>query len=698
MEIAKETLLNAGADPESIHIINRILSDSGLSIQAKWEKLAFEVLHSDTEYQLLQLLHQKVFSYSEMSDKTPMAWYPTEDIITDSNIGKLCSQMNCNYNEFRKWSVINRSSFWDTIIKKTEISFMKDYSAVIQFDKGLEEPHWLPDAVFNISESCFKDSNMNKPAIIYQPENGSIQSWTYKYLNIVACKVANALVEMGLKKGDSIAIDMPMTAESIAIYLGIIKFGGVVVSIADSLAAVEVDKRLRIANAKLIFTQDVILRARKELPLYNKFNMTTLPTAIVIPAGHSLKVMLRDCDILWEDFLSDKESFESFGCTSSDYCNILFSSGTTGDPKAIPWTHSTPIKCVADGYFHHNLKPGDVVAWPTNLGWMMGPWLIFASLINSCTIALFYGAPGGKEFGTFVQDAKVNMLGLVPSMVKKWIETDCMKGLDWSSINIFSSTGESSNPQDYLWLMCKAGWKPVIEYCGGTEIGGGYFTGTVVQPASPSTFSTTALGLDVIIMDNNGKPNPTGELFIIPPSIGLSTSLINKDHHEVYYLDTPDVLPDYMGSSGVRIGDQFKEYGFAPTIRRHGDEVQQMPNGYFKAMGRADDTMNLGGIKTSSVEIERLLDLVEGVTETAAIAISPKGGGPEELVIYAVLNDNTTIDKNALMAIFQSSITSNLNPLFHIRDVIIIDSLPRTASNKVMRRVLRQDYQDSLQI
>jgi len=148
---------------KDIHIINRILSDSGLSIQAKWEKLAFEVLHSDTEYQLLQLLHQKVFSYSEMSDKTPMAWYPTEDIITDSNIGKLCSQMNCNYNEFRKWSVINRTSFWDTIIKKTEISFMKDYSAVIQFDKGLEEPHWLPDAVFNISESCFKDSNMNKP-------------------------------------------------------------------------------------------------------------------------------------------------------------------------------------------------------------------------------------------------------------------------------------------------------------------------------------------------------------------------------------------------------------------------------------------------------------------------------------------------------------------------------------------------------
>ncbi|MFQ5335479.1 MAG: AMP-binding protein, partial [Flavobacteriales bacterium] len=431
------------------------------------------------------------------------------------------------------------------------------------------------------------------------------------------------------------------------------------------------------------------------LPLYEKFDKDSLPPAIVIPAGKTLQLKIREVDMPWDDFLSDVSEFDSVELHAADHCNILFSSGTTGDPKAIPWTHTTPIKCAADGYLHHNIQQGDVVAWPTNIGWMMGPWLIFASLINNATIALYYGAPAGRDFGEFVQNARVNMLGLVPSMVKRWIETDCMKGLDWSSIKVYSSTGESSNPQDYLWLMCRAGWKPVIEYCGGTEIGGGYFTGTVVQPASPSAFSTTALGLDVLIMDEEEEPGSTGELYVLPPSIGLSTSLLNKDHHEVYYANTPKPNSAVRGSMGTTLKDQFAEFGCSPALRRHGDEVQQLPNGYFKALGRVDDTMNLGGIKTSSVEIERILDLVDGVAETAAISINPRGGGPEELIVFAVLHEGHDMGPEELKSVFQASIRKNLNPLFHIRDVVVTETLPRTASNKVMRRVLRKRYTKS---
>ena len=225
------------------------------------------------------------------------------------------------------------------------------------------------------------------------------------------------------------------------------------------------------------------------MPLYQKVLKADAPKTIVI-ANDPDNISLRPGDQIFSDFISGNEQFESCIQHPEDSITILFSSGTTGAPKAIPWTHITPIKCASDGYYHHNIQRGDVVCWPTNLGWMMGPWLIFASLINKATIALNYGAPMGASFGSFIQDAKVSMLGVVPSIVRQWKNTGTMEQFDWSAIKCFSSTGEASNPEEMTYLMQLANNKPVIEYCGGTEIGGGYVTSTVVQPNIASTFST----------------------------------------------------------------------------------------------------------------------------------------------------------------------------------------------------------------
>ncbi|MDZ7775345.1 MAG: AMP-binding protein [Bacteroidales bacterium] len=254
----------------------------------------------------------------------------------------------------------------------------------------------------------------------------------------------------------------------------------------------------------------------KELPLYEKLLETDPVQTVVLPAREKIAAPLRRGDLSWTDFLPESTAFTPVSCTAGEYCNILFSSGTTGAPKAIPWTHATPIKAAADGFAHQDIQPDDVVAWPTNLGWMMGPWLIFATLINQATMGLFYGAPTGKNFGRFVQDARVTILGVIPSMVKHWKQTGSLQGLNWTKIKLFSSTGESSNPQDYLWLMAQAGYKPVIEYCGGTEIGGGYMTGTLLQPASPAAFTTPALGLDIIILDDQQQPASEGASIASP--------------------------------------------------------------------------------------------------------------------------------------------------------------------------------------
>ncbi len=600
------------------------------------------------------------------------SWYPEADVLENSNIHKMMLKNNFDtYHDFWKWSATQKADFWEQTIENLGIYFDKSYESVLDISKGVEQASWLKGAAFNIVDSCFLNDD-DAIAVIYQKEGGPIskvsQSELKKYVN----RIANSLFDFGLQSGDRIAIDMPMTLEAIAIYLAGIKAGIPVVTIADSFSQNEIEIRLKITKPKLVFTQDVINRAGKKLPLYEKILKANAPTTVVISEGED-QYSLRSGDLYFNDFLSENDNFQTVIQSSEDIITILFSSGTTGEPKAIPWTHNTPIKCASDGYYHHDIQENNVVCWPTNLGWMMGPWLIFASLINKGTMALYYGAPMGNEFGSFVQDAGVNMLGLVPSIVRQWKLTQSMEQFDWSKINCFSSTGEASNPEEMEYLMSLANNKPIIEYCGGTEIGGGYVTSTLVQPNIVSTFSSQALGGEFILLDENGELAEQGEMFLIPPIMGLSTSLLNRDHHEVYYNGVP----------------KFKNV----VLRKHGDELIRLENGYYKAQGRADDAMNLGGIKVSSIQIEEVINQLEFIKESAAIAISPKNGGPSRLVIYAVgipssLSDEDKLKKAKLI------IRERLNPLFKIEKLIEIDLLPRTASGKVMRRKLRDLYLD----
>ncbi|MEC9091786.1 MAG: AMP-binding protein, partial [Planctomycetota bacterium] len=383
----------------------------------------------------------------------------------------------------------------------------------------------------------------------------------------------------------------------------------------------------------------------------------------------------RDSSFNWRERVKQQSTeFDPVIGDPHDPFNILFSSGTTGKPKAIPWNQTTPIKCAMDGHLHHDLQQGDVVAWPTNLGWMMGPWLIFATLINKGVIAIYEDSPMGSEFGQFVQDARVNMLGLVPSIVRLWKRQQCMEPFDWSAIKTFSSTGEASNSDDMFYLSWLAGFKPIIEYCGGTEIGGGYISSTVVEPNVPAAFSTPAFGLDVQIVNENFGPDEEGELFITPPSIGLSIELLNRDHQHAYYQDCP------------------RDNGGSP-LRRHGDFFKQLGNGYFVAGGRTDDTMNLGGIKVSSIEIEQAIDRLPQVAESAAVAVPLDRTGPDQLVVFYVPQAGYALDaQDELMQEMNQAIRAHLNPLFKVRQIVSKETLPRTASNKVMRRVLRQQF------
>ena len=598
-------------------------------------------------------------------------WKPSKKIIETSNIYKMMQTNSFNnYQDFWKWSVTNKEVFWKSTIQNLNIQLAENYSTILDISKGVENAEWLKNGRLNIVDSCFQNED-EAVALIYQNEDNSIQNITQKELLRLVNKIANSLVELGLKSGDKIAIDMPMTLEAVAIYLAGIKAGLPIVTIADSFTPNEIEVRLKITKPALIFTQDVIKKGVKKLPLFQKIKDANAPKAVVIKTSKE-NCNLRNGDLYWNDFLSTKTEFKTVIQNPEDLITILFSSGTTGEPKAIPWTHITPIKCASDGYYHQDIHKNDVVCWPTNLGWMMGPWLVFAALINKASIALYYGTPSDAGFGKFIQDSKVTMLGVIPSFVKYWENSKCMEQFNWNSIKCYSSTGEVSNPSEMDYLMKLANNKPIIEYCGGTEIGGGYVTSTVVQPNIASTFSTQALGGEFVLLNESNNKSDKGELFLIPPILGLSNTLLNRDHFNVYYKGTPK----YEGK----------------LLRRHGDQLERLENGYYKMHGRVDDAMNLGGIKVSSIQIETVLNTLEFVKESAAIAVSPKNGGPSELIVYYTENPSKfSIEEKFNLA--KKNIKNQLNPLFKLTDLVKIDTLPRTASNKVMRRKLRELYE-----
>jgi acetyl-CoA synthetase len=655
--------------------LDRALADvaaakaAGQSPEQIWKRLISGRLTAEVPFAQHQRLHAAVFAdWDERTRGPAPAWFPPPEVAARTRLAAVMRKRGLpDYAALHAWSVQDRAGFWGETLQQLQVVFRAPPTTVLDDSGGPRAPRWLPGARFNIVETCL-DAPADRPALVSTAPTGVRATMTYGELRAEVARVAAALQAAGFRPGDALAIDMPMTPTSVVIYLGIVWAGMRVVSIADSLAAAEVATRLRIASARGLFTTLVIDRGGKRLPLYEKLLPAAPPRTIVLGAEGA---PLREGDLPWEEFLAAAgPPPEPVIGEPGTITNILFSSGTTGEPKAIPWTQLTPIKAAADAAYHFDVHSDDVIAWPTNLGWMMGPWLIYASLMNRATMALYPDAPTTRGFGEFVASSGVTVLGLVPSIVKAWRADDRMRGLDLSGLKCFGSTGEASNATDYLYLMSLAGYRPVIEYCGGTEVGGGYLTGTLVQPAAPATFSTPALGSDLVILDEAGRPADNGEVFLVPPTLGYSETLLNRDHDQIYFEGAP------RGPGGV-------------PLRRHGDQIERLGGGYFRALGRVDDTMNLGGIKVSSAEIERVLDGVAGVQRTAAIAVNPPGGGPSELVVYAV---SATEAPDRLLGLLQRALKEQLNPLFRIADLVLVDSLPVTASNKIMRRELRAGY------
>jgi acetyl-CoA synthetase len=608
----------------------------------------------------------------------PIVWNPSKYPLK-SNLSLWMDAQHMTYPEFYKWSIQNKALFWEGIVQKIPLQMHHHYSTIIKESNNPDETIWLEGAQFNIVESCLQAAP-NQTAIYFQSEQSTIiDTLSYKELQQKIITYAAGLRANGFKPKDRIICYIPFSIEAIASYLACIYVGIEPVLVSDSFSAAELKKRIDIIDAKAIITTDYYWYADKQIQLLNKVIDANPKQIILLSTDIKEAYFIRSNtrDILLSDLQLKNKSVDPYYHFSSDTISILFSSGTTKEPKAIPWLATTPLKCAADGLLLQDIHEGDVVSWTSGMGWMMAPWLIFASLLNKASIAIYSGAYSKKDFIEFTIKTNVTVLGTIPSVIKSWRAQNFDRISNWN-VRVFSSTGEPSDLEDALYLMYMNGFKaPIIEYCGGTEIGGGYISSAVVLPNALAHFNTPAPGSQFVLLDehkNCVETSGNGEVFIVPPTIGLSQQLLNKNHFEEYYSHTPTI-------DGLEI------------VRKHGDgfHVQTIDGiTYYKSIGRTDDSMNLGGIKISSIEIESVINKHPNVIESAAIGIQDNNGGPEKLALF--IRPNSDLDISSLQKELQKMIQIELNPLFKIATIRFKETFPRTASNKLMRKELRKEF------
>jgi acetyl-CoA synthetase len=417
----------------------------------------------------------------------------------------------------------------------------------------------------------------------------------------------------------------------------------------------------------------------------------------------------------WESLLENgKENVEKLAhlerTSAEDPLIILYTSGTTGKPKGIAHTHcGFPIKAAQDMAFGTDVGKGTRISWVTDIGWMMGPWLIYGALINGATICIYDGAPDYPEadrMWEFCAKHKVEILGISPTLVRSLATRgdDLPKKHDLSSLRAFASTGEPWNPAPWQWLFEKVGDSklPIINYSGGTEISGGILMGNPLLPIKPCSFPAPCLGIDAAILDESGAPverGTVGELSIRKPWIGMARGFWQEPER---YLET------YWSR-------------FA-NVWVHGDWAMQDADGHFYILGRSDDTLKIAGKRVGPAEVESLLVAHASVAEAAVIGVPDEIKGTKMIAFCVPRNadilsamsaereqtvetsqNQTKVSPSAdddavkMTALGLESELKNLvakdmgKPLAPSR-IHFVAALPKTRNAKVMRRVLRAAY------
>ena len=617
-----------------------------------------------------------------------IVWRPNPTWIQESNLQRFMQRHNIRtYDELYRKSIEDIEWFWNAALEDLGIEFYQPYQSIVDLSEGIQFPRWCVGGKMNIVHNCL-DKWQHTPtaervALRWEGEEGTVRTFTYRELYQEVNRVAAALRAAGFKKGDAIGLYMPMIPELAIAFLAIVKIGGILLPLFSGYGPTAIATRLADADAKAVFTVDGAFRRGKKVAMKPNLDeaLQQVPSVekVIVVNRVGLDVPFHaGRDVMWDDFIANQPTEAPTEITDAeDIVMIIYTSGTTGKPKGAVHTHcGFPIKSAQDMFHPMDLKPEDTMFWFTDMGWMMGPWEVFGTLIIGATMVFFDGAPDYPDVDrlwALVERHRVTHLGITPSLIRalKPHGTAPIQKHDVSSLRMIGSTGSPWDPESWMWtfehVLNKE--KPIINYSGGTEISGGILCGNFFTPLKPCAFSGPVVGMDADVVDENGQPvrQAVGELVIRKPWIGMTRGFW-KDRQR--YLDT--------------------YWSRFPNVWVHGDFAAIDEDGLWYILGRSDDTIKVAGKRLGPAEVESIVNAHPAVAESAAIGV-PHDVKGEEVVVFCVLkpgHEPTDTLRQELMEMVIAELGKPLKP----REIKFVTALPKTRNAKVMHRVIRAAY------